>query len=135
MFYLFISALIFSKIYTFKMCYYKLFKHFISYNLILKVVGEMFLCIKITFLLLFLIFVKSSKHEGKQMGEKWKLSDFIFLVSKFNVDSDCSHKLKRLLLLGWIAVTKLDSALKSRHDFDNKGYGFSSSHVWMWVGP
>ena len=34
------------------------------------------------------------------MGEKWKLSDFIFLGSKINVDGDCSHKIKRQLLLG-----------------------------------
>ena len=47
-------------------------------------------------------------------GKVETVSDFIFLVSRFNVDNDCSHKLKRLLLLGWIAVTKLDSALKNR---------------------
>ena len=46
-------------------------------------------------------------------------------------------KLKRLLLLGRKAMTNLDSILKSRHYFANKGpssqdYGFSSSHVWMW---
>ena len=45
----------------------------------------------------------------------------------------------RLLLLGRKAMTNLDSILKSRHYFANKGlssqsYGFSSSHVWMWVG-
>ena len=41
-------------------------------------------------------------------------SDFIFLGSKINVDGDCSHKIKRGLLLGRIAVTNLDSVLKSR---------------------
>ena len=45
--------------------------------------------------------------------------------------------IKRLLLLGRKAMTNLDSILKSRHYFANKGpssqdYGFSSSHVWMW---
>ena len=40
--------------------------------------------------------------------------DFIFLDSKINVDGDCSHKIKRGLLLGRIAVTNLDSVLKSR---------------------
>ena len=42
------------------------------------------------------------------------VSDFIFLGSKVNVDGDCSHKIKRHLLLGRIAMTNLDSILKSR---------------------
>ena len=42
------------------------------------------------------------------------VSDFIFLGSKINADSDCSHKIKRCLLLGRIAMTNLDSVLKSR---------------------
>ena len=42
------------------------------------------------------------------------VSDFIFLGSKINVDGDCSHKIKRHLLLGRIAMTNLDSVLKSR---------------------
>ena len=61
--------------------------------------------------------------------------DFIFLHSKITADGDCSHEIKRCLLLGRKAMTKLDSILKSR-DIANKGlasqsYGFSSSHVWM----
>ena len=53
-------------------------------------------------------------------------------------DGDCSHEIKRRLLLGRKAMTNLDSTLKKqRHYFANKGpssqgYGFSSSHVWMW---
>ena len=42
------------------------------------------------------------------------VSDFNFLGSKINVDSDCSHEIKRSLLLRRIAMTKLDSVLKSR---------------------
>ena len=42
------------------------------------------------------------------------VSDFIFLSSKINEDSDCSHKIKRCLLLGRIAMTNLDRVLKSR---------------------
>ena len=62
--------------------------------------------------------------------------DFIFLGSKITVDGDCSHEIKRCLLLGRKAVTNLDSVLKSRHYFANKSpysqsYGFSSRHVWM----
>ena len=65
------------------------------------------------------------------------VTNFIFLGSKINVDGDCSHEIKRCLLLGRKAMTNIDIVLKkSRHYFTNKGpssqsYGFSSSHVWM----
>ena len=42
------------------------------------------------------------------------VTDFIFLGSKITVDDDCSHKIKRRLLLGRKAMTNLDSILKSR---------------------
>ena len=42
------------------------------------------------------------------------VSDFIFLGSEINADGDCSHKIKRSLLLGRIAMTNLDSILKNR---------------------
>ena len=42
------------------------------------------------------------------------VSDFIFLGSKITVDVDCSHEIKRCLLLGWKVMTNLDSMLKSR---------------------
>ena len=42
------------------------------------------------------------------------VSDFIFLGSKVNADGDCSHEIKRRLLLGRKAMTNLDSILKSR---------------------
>ena len=63
------------------------------------------------------------------------VSDFIFLGSKITADVDCSHEIKRCLLLGRKAMTNLDSILKSR-DIANKGlssqgYGFSSGHIWM----
>ena len=66
------------------------------------------------------------------------VTDFIFLGSKITADNDCSHEIKRCLLLGNRTMTDLDSILKKqRHYFANKGlssqgYGFSSSHVWMW---
>ena len=61
---------------------------------------------------------------------------FTFLGSKVTADGDCSHEIKRRLLLGRKVTTNLDSVLKSTHYFANKGpssqgYGFSSSHVWM----
>ena len=42
------------------------------------------------------------------------VTDFIFLGSKITADGECSHEIKRLLLLGRKAVTNLDSILKSR---------------------
>ena len=64
------------------------------------------------------------------------VSDFIFLGSKITADGDCSHEIKRNLLLGRKAMTNLDSILKSRYYFANKGpssqgYGFSSGYIWM----
>ena len=64
--------------------------------------------------------------------------DFIFLGSKINAGGNCSHEIKRCLLLGRKAMTNLDSIIKKqRHYFADKcppsqSYGFSSSHVWMW---
>ena len=57
---------------------------------------------------------------------------------KITADGNCSHEIKRRLLLGRKALTNLDSILKKqRHYFTNKGpssqsYGFSSSQVQMW---
>ena len=66
------------------------------------------------------------------------LTDFILGGSKITADGDCSHEIKRRLLLGRKVMTNLDSILKSKqgHYFVNKGpsrqgYGFSTSHVWM----
>ena len=63
------------------------------------------------------------------------VADFILGDSKITA-RDCSHEIKRRLLLGRKVMTILDSMLKSRHYFANKspssqGYGFLSSHVWM----
>ena len=63
-------------------------------------------------------------------------SDFILGGFKITADDDCSHEIKRCLLLGRKFMTSLDSILKSRHYFANKGpssqgYGFSSGYVWM----
>ena len=63
------------------------------------------------------------------------VTDFILLGSKITADGDCSHEIKRLLLLGRKVMTNLDSVLKSR-DITLQGsysqsYGFSSSHVWI----
>ena len=64
------------------------------------------------------------------------MSDFIFLDSKITADGDCSHEIKRRLLLGRKVMSNLDNIQKQRHYFANKGlssqgYGFSCGHVWM----
>ena len=65
------------------------------------------------------------------------VTDFIFLGSKITADGDCSHEIKRYLLLGGKAMTNLDSILKNRDVTLPtkvrlvKTMVFSSSHVWM----
>ena len=70
------------------------------------------------------------KIDGKTVET---VTDFIFLGSKITADGNCSHEIKRLLLLGRKVMTYLDSLLKIR-DIANKDpssqrYGFSSGHV------
>ena len=72
-------------------------------------------------------------------GETMEIvSDFIFLGLKITADGDCSHEIKRHLLLGRQAMNNLDSILKSRDiTLTNKcpssqSYSFSNSHAWMW---
>ena len=66
------------------------------------------------------------------------VTDFILLGSKITADGDCSHEIKRHLLLGRKVMINLDSIIKKhRHYFANKGptsqrYDFSRSHIWMW---
>ena len=48
-------------------------------------------------------------------GKVETVTDFIFLGSKITVDGDCSHEIKRRLLLGRQGMTNLDSILKKRH--------------------
>ena len=66
------------------------------------------------------------------------VSDFIFLGSKITANGDCSHEIKRRLVLGRKVMSNLDSILKSRETTlpTNvclvKAMVFSSGHVWMW---
>ena len=64
------------------------------------------------------------------------VTDFIFLGTKITADGDCSHEIKRHLLLGRKVMTNLDSILKSRDitlptNICLVKTVFSSSHVWM----
>ena len=73
------------------------------------------------------------------MGKQWKQCQTLFFgAPKITADGDCSHEIKRCLLLGRKVMTNLDSIFKSR-DITlptkvrlSQGYGFSSGHVWMW---
>ena len=77
--------------------------------------------------------ITSWQEDGETMET---LTDFIFLGSRITADGDCSHEFKRCSFSGIKVMTNLDSMLKSRHYFANKGqssqgYGFSSGPVWM----
>ena len=74
------------------------------------------------------------------MANRWENSGnsdrLYFWGYKITADGDCSHEIKRRLLLGRKVITNLDS-IKQRHHFakecpSSRSYGFSSSHVWTW---
>ena len=78
--------------------------------------------------------ITSWQIDGEKVETK---TDFIFVVSKITVDSDCSHEIKRRLLLGRKVMTNLDSMFKSR-DITLptkvclvKAMDFPCGHVWM----
>ena len=79
--------------------------------------------------------ITSWEIDGETVETVETVADLIFLSSKITADGDCSHEIKRCLLLGRKVMANLDSILKSR-DITNKGsssqgYGFSTSHTWM----
>ena len=92
----------------------------------------------------FLISIQKMKIMASSPITSWEidgetvetLSDFIFWGFRISKNGDCSHEIKRCLLLGRKAMTNLGSIKKQRHYFPNKGlyrqgYGFSSGHLWM----
>ena len=89
--------------------------------------------------------IQKSKIMASRSITSWQMNretvetvtDFILGGSKITADGDCSHEIKRRLLLGRKVMTNLDSILKSRDYFANKSPSsqsddFSISHVWMW---
>ena len=78
--------------------------------------------------------ITSGEIDGEVME---RVTGFIYLGSKITAGGNCSHEIKRLLLLGRKAKTNLDSILKSRNITLSpevhlvKAMVFSSSHVWM----
>ena len=86
--------------------------------------------------------IQKTKIKASSPITSWKIdeetvADVIFLGSKITPDGDCSHEIKRRLLLGSKVMTNLDSILKSRDITLStkvclvKNYAFSSSHIWM----
>ena len=78
--------------------------------------------------------ITSWQIDGETMGA---VTDFIFLHSKITAEGDCSHEIKRHLLLGRKAMINLNSMLKKQRYYSannspsSQSCGFSSSHVWM----
>ena len=68
-------------------------------------------------------------------GQVEAVTGFLFLGWKITADGDCSHEIRRQMLLGTKATTNLDSVLKSREITDkglySQGYGLPSGHVWL----
>ena len=78
--------------------------------------------------------ITSQQIDGEAMEA---VTDFIFLGSKITADDDCSHEIKRCLLLGRKVMTNLDSVLKSRDItlptkvHKSQSDSFSSCHIWI----
>ena len=78
--------------------------------------------------------ISSWQTDGETMET---VTDFIFGVSKITADGDCSLEIKRGLLLGGKSYDQPRQHIKNQRHFANKGpssqgYGFSSSHIWLW---
>ena len=74
---------------------------------------------------------------ANRWGNRGNSGWLYFGGSKITADGDCSHEIKKHLLLGRKAMTNLDSIIKSRNitlttKKPSQSFGFSSSHVWMW---
>ena len=72
--------------------------------------------------------ITSWQIDGETMETE---TEFILGGLQNTADGDCSHEIKRHLLLGRKAMTNLDSILNSRESPSSQSYDFSSSHVWM----
>ena len=95
--------------------------------------------LKPTIVLSFFFWVITFLPRSKHLLISWLQSTSAMILEppKITADGDCSHEIKRCLLFGRKGMTNLDNIQKQRHYIANKGpssqgYGFSSSHVWMW---
>ena len=69
---------------------------------------------------------------ANRCGNNETVSDFIFSGSKITSDGDCSHEIKRHLLLGRKAMTNLKAKTLLHKCLSSLSYDFPSSHVWLW---
>ena len=87
--------------------------------------------------------IQKTKIMASGSSTSWQIdgktvADFIFLGSKITADGDCSHEIKRRLLLGRKVMSQSRQHIKKQKhcsvnkDPSSQGYGFSSGHVWMW---
>ena len=82
--------------------------------------------------------IRSHHFMANRWGNNGNSERLYFGGSKITADDECSHEIKRRLLLGRKAMTNLDSILKSgditlpTKGLSSQSYGFCSSHVWMW---
>ena len=93
------------------------------------------------------IFEEKSIVALLRMTNTQKFPNYIYIGKSYGeitADGNCNHEIKRCLLLGWKAMTNLDSILKKQRRYfayksvlyaspSSQSYGFSSSHVWMSV--
>ena len=85
------------------------------------------------------IMASGPQFMANRWGNNRNSERLYFWGSKITIDGDCSHEIKRCLLLGRKVMTNLDSILKSRDitlltkdkGLYSQSYGFSSSHIWM----
>ena len=81
--------------------------------------------------------IRSHHFMANRWGNNGNSERLYFGGSKITADDECSHEIKRRLLLGRKAMTNLDSILKSgditlpTKGLSSQSYGFSNSHVWM----
>ena len=75
--------------------------------------------------------IDSWQKDGETMAA---VTNFIFGGSKITADGDCSHEIERCLLLGRKVMTNLDSILKTRHYFANRGLSCEGYYMDVRVG-
>ena len=114
---------------------YKVFSSYLSVAFLINDERLLYLQLDKERWIIYFLLIAFSWHIDQETMET--VTDLIFLDSKIIAVGNCSHEIKRRLLLGRKAMTNLESILKKqRHYFADKGpssqsYGFSSGHVWM----
>ena len=84
--------------------------------------------------------IQKTKIMASSLITSWQIdgktvTDFIFLGSRITADGKCSHEIKRKSYNKPTQHVKKQTHYFAAKGPSNQSYGFSSSHVWMWVGP